>query len=331
MNGDNGIEGAGAGARLDEMIRAARSALRSEGRPVYCADGASPRFELFAAAKSICSQKVRAVLAHHGLPYRVHELDMFAGQTYLPEYVRLRMVGCDAFGGELASVHTGNTSASDGGCDGAVVPTLIDHRSGTVIVDSKRICIFLDACQEADRRLRPDDLHDAIDRELAAVDALPNYQLLMARGGAEGESAAALTERAAAFSRRKVAWCDAHLATCGGDEALARAYRAKRAKELSAADRLFTPDALDEARRRTQHALAGLEHTLRTRRTRWLVTDRISMADLFWALELLRIENVGAAGFWKDGRLPEIARHIAACRRIPAVDAAVLSWPGATF
>jgi 2,5-dichlorohydroquinone reductive dechlorinase len=34
--------------------------------------GTTPRFELFRAANSICSQKVRAVLAHHAMPYVEH-------------------------------------------------------------------------------------------------------------------------------------------------------------------------------------------------------------------------------------------------------------------
>ena len=83
------------------------------------------------------------------------DLNIFAGDTYLPGYVRLRMLGCAAFGGALAAEHSGSTSASAGGCDGAVVPTLVDLDADAVIVDSKRICLHLDDQMPNTVRLRP--------------------------------------------------------------------------------------------------------------------------------------------------------------------------------
>ena len=164
-----------------------------------------PRFELFHAANSICSQKVRTVLAQHGLSYASHMVNLFQGQTYLPDYVRLRMVGCETLGGALVAHHSGSTATSAGGCDGAVVPTLVDWRSDEVMVDSKRICLHLDAqVAEADR-LRPADLAATIDDELAVVDNLPNYQMLMGRTPSASEAEATKGGVGGAFSQRKVA------------------------------------------------------------------------------------------------------------------------------
>ncbi len=177
---------------LLDTVTAARATLGDTGRTLGDAGGGQPRFELFHAASSICSQKARTVLAYHGLPYLSHELNMFVGQTYLPDYVRLRMRGCEAFGGALVARHSGSTSAAAFGCDGAVVPTLVNWATNEVIVDSRRICLHLDA-QIVDRdRLRPAALAAAIDADLEVVDHMPNYQMLMGRTVGAGADKASL-------------------------------------------------------------------------------------------------------------------------------------------
>ena len=289
------------------------------------------RFELFHAAASICSQKVRAVLAHHGLPYVGHELNIFLGQTYLPGYVRLRMRGCDSYGGALVARHSGSTATAAGGCDGAVVPTLVDWRDGSVIVDSRLICLHLDAQAPAERRLNPPDLADAVAQELEVVDHLPNYQMLMGRPVADGEAAVTRDGVGGALSRKKVAWCDQHMAAHAGDASLVAAYTAKRAKELSAADALFSAEAMSAAYARVETALRALEDRLARRRGRWLHRDDPDMSDLFWGVELLRMRNVGVAHYWEGGRLPQVAAYLAQTEAMPAIQAAVVAWPGALF
>ena len=274
---------------------------------------------------------MRAVLAHHGLPWRGHELSIFKGDTYLPSYVRLRLAGCARHGGPLVSRHSGSTSIEAGGCDGAVVPTLVDHASGDIIVDSKCICIHLDAQVREGGRLRPTDLAAAVDRELAVVDDLPNYQMLMGRPVSEGEAPLTRSGVGETLSMRKVAWCDERLQECGPDEALAGAYRAKRAKELSAARELFSPEAMRAAYSRAEAAVVRLDAQLAARSTQWLLGDEVTMADLFWGIELLRMANVGVASFWEGGTLPNVEEFVAAAARMPAISEAVLEWPGATF
>ena len=83
---------------LDVVVAGARAALPGEDAIVGADGPEPPRFELFHAPNSICSQKVRVVLAHHGFPYRARALSLFAGDTYRPGYVRLRMMGCGALG-----------------------------------------------------------------------------------------------------------------------------------------------------------------------------------------------------------------------------------------
>lgn len=314
---------------LREKVSAARAAIASSGEIINAVGDQPPRYELFHAANSICSQKVRCVLAHHRLPYLSHPINMFLGQTYLPEYVRLRMIGCEDHGGALVSRHSGSTSAAEG-CDGVVVPTLIDRRTSQVIVDSKRICLHLDAQLPENERLRPESLTEAVDAELGIVDGLPNYQMLMGRKPGAGE---ALTKSftGPAFSEQKVAWCDRYLEAHGDEPSLVRAYSAKRAKELSAATDLFSPEAMRAAYGRAESALDAFERRLKQSSGAWLFGDSVTMADLFWGIELLRMKNTGIAPYWEDGRLPEVERFAAAASALPSIRAGVIDWPGAIF
>lgn len=310
---------------LEPAVAEVQTALADDGSLIGCDTSARPRYELFHAAGSICSHKVRAVLAHHGFGYRSHTINLFTGQTYLPAYVRLRMAGCDRLGPKLAAHHDGSTSASRGGCDGAVVPTLVDWEADAVLVDSKLICLHLDNEVEAARRLRPAALAGQIDEELEIVDNLPNYQMLMARPG--GPAGSGLAK--ASFSERKVAWCDAYLRDHADEEVLVRAYTAKRAKEASAAAFLFSDSALDAARASAVAALQALEARLVRSGGPWLHGDTFTMADLFWGIELIRMKNVGAAASWAGDRLPRVAGFLAAAQQVPAIRTAVIEWPGA--
>lgn len=298
-------------------------------------DGREPaparRFTLFHAANSICSQKVRAVLAHHGIGHGSHRLDIFTGQTYLPDHVRLRMRGCARAGLPLVADHKGSTATADGGCDPAVVPTLVDHQLDAVIVDSRAICLHLDATAPKGRRLRPDALARDIDAELAIVDSLPNYQMLVGKPPGSDRRPARLRDAdGAGFAMRKVARCDHYIERHRDDAELAAAYRAKRAKELAAAQQLFSAEAVGAAYARVERACAELDARLADWPGPWRFGDRVTMADLFWAVELLRVGNLGAS-FWADGRMPALARYVADAATLHGVRAAVIEYPGALY
>ncbi len=321
--------------QIQTLVADTRAALNSEGELIGDPSTTTPRFELFSAASSICSQKVRAVLAHHRLTYLSHMMNLFEGQTYLPAHVRLRMLGCKQMGTKLVDRHTGSTSvASGGGCDAAVVPTLVDWDAGTVVVDSKRICRHLDEAAVADgaRSLRPVHLAAAIDAELDIIDNLPNYQMLS--GKPPGEDRRPPTQRGkngVDFAMGKVERCDRYLAEFADDEVLVRGYTAKRAKELSAAQQLFTEERMQEAYVTAEAACQVLERQLQAAKSEWLLDDRLTMADLCWGIELLRMGNMGADIFWKDDKRPAVAAYAARLRELPAVQSAVVNWPGALF
>jgi 2,5-dichlorohydroquinone reductive dechlorinase len=245
--------------------------------------------------------------------------------------VRLRLIGCDALGAGLVTEHTGSTSVSKGGCDPAVVPTLIDWDTGQVVVDSKRICFYLDQFVARDATLLPASLQNAIDVELDVVDNLPNYQMLA--GKPPGEDHRPESRRASngvGFAMSKVERCDRYMAEFAGDADLVRGYSAKRAKELNAADHLFTPEAMRRAYDKAEASCAHLEQKLQSGQ-RWVLGDTITMADLYWGVELLRMKNMAVEFFWAKGVRPAVAAFVVRAQQLPAIRSAVLEWPGALF
>jgi 2,5-dichlorohydroquinone reductive dechlorinase len=312
-------------AKLEQVLGAA-------GRLIGAPRGEPPRFSLFHAANSICSHKARVILAQHGIPYTSHTLNIFAGQTYLPDYVRLRLIGCERAHLPLVTAHTGSTATSAGGCDPAVVPTLVDHQTDRVIVDSKRICLYLDGTVPVLQRLRPASLQQAIDAELDIVDNLPNYQMLTGQpAGTDLRPQYLQKNTGANFSLSKVQRCDRYLAEFAADTTLVRAYQAKRAKELDASQRLYSREAMQAAYARAQTACVELNGKLETRLARWLISDSVTMADLFWAVELLRMQNLGAGHLWEHGQLPAVEKFVSAAKRLESIRSAVLEWPGSCF
>ncbi len=65
---------------FDALVTAANADLDDPGRnrAMFGKAGERPRFEVYHAGLSICSQKVRAVLAEKNTPYRSHEMVILA-------------------------------------------------------------------------------------------------------------------------------------------------------------------------------------------------------------------------------------------------------------
>ena len=103
----------------------------------------------------------------------------------------------------------------------------------------------------------------AIDAELDTVDNLPNYQMLVGQPiGTDMRPEKLKANNGVSFSMSKVKRCDEYLAKFADDEALVRAYQAKRAKELIAAERLFSRESMIDAYSKAGAACALLETTL---------------------------------------------------------------------
>lgn len=72
--------------------------------------------DLYQFGNSVCAQKVRITMFEKGLEWNIHEIDLFTGEQYKPEYLKLNPKG--------------------------VVPTLI--ADGQPVIESTLICEFLD-------------------------------------------------------------------------------------------------------------------------------------------------------------------------------------------
>jgi 2,5-dichlorohydroquinone reductive dechlorinase len=57
----------------------------------------------------------------------------------------------------------------------------------------------------------------------------------------------------------------------------------------------------------------------------------VTMADLFWAVELLRMKNLGAGNIWEQNRLSAVEKFVASAERLESLQSAVLTWPGSMF
>lgn len=308
---------------FETLLHAAR--LKFPGIEILLRSTKAADIHLFSAPNSICSQKVRAVLFETGQSFVSHTLDIFKGDTYDPDYVRLRLTGCSSAGLPLATDHPGSTSATMIGCDACVVPTVAYASLGDVIVDSKNICIDLDLRNSAaPGALMPDEHAYAIESELHVVDNLPNYQLLAIAVGKPDKLAANNS-----FAISKVRRCDALIAENADNIELREAYMAKRAKEQAAADRLFDPSAMERAQNQIRNALEELDKKLRRRSGPYLFGSTITMADLFWGVELIRIDDLGLSSCWSNGNLPSLSAYYRRISELPSVSAAVTNWAGA--
>lgn len=308
---------------FDQLHRAANA--RFPGQALLGKSDRAPTLHLYHAANSICSQKVRAVLFATGQPFISHSLDIFKGDTYDPDYVRLRLRGCDAAGLPLVTGHTGSTSATTSGCDACVVPTIVVEDTGEVLIDSKEICVQLDRrSPDAPKSLMPDDLKDEISPELAIVDDLPNFQMFLAAMSKPGIPGADKN-----IALAKVRRCDTLIAENAADKALCGAYAAKRAKETAAADRLFDADAIERARQYIEKALRDLDGRLQKGDGPNLFDASMTLADLFWGVELYRFDELGMAPLWSDGKLPALSAYFQHLSKVAALQSAITHWPGA--
>src|SRR5271155_1059544 len=107
--------------KVDALTSAANAGLKDPRRSfnVRAGIGQKPRFELYHASISLCSQKVRAVLAEKMAPFVSHDMniislkapsgEVIAAENYHPDYVRLRLHGGKKLGRPLVSGYTGIT------------------------------------------------------------------------------------------------------------------------------------------------------------------------------------------------------------------------------
>jgi len=315
--------------QLEHMTAAARAALADPARSTIVGESAMPRFELFHAASSLCSQKVRAVLAEKGLDYRSNEMLILGAkgpdgvlvpaEHYHPAYVRLRLLAGRKQELVFVKGFSGRTSVDSEGFDPCVVPLLVDHEAGLVIADSLRICCYLDAVSPLPLQLLPDDpaRRGEVMRQARIVDQIPNTALLYGFHPDADLRPAPLRQVMASVYEIKIESLQAMIDANPDDAELVAAYRVKIAKETGgmAARR----DAAFQRRARTQLAglLADLERDLLAGASPYLGGQGFSLGDLFWAVNLVRIAYLGQASLWQD--LPTVSHYAAVLSKRPSI------------
>ena len=316
---------------LTASVAAARRAVLEPGRSkqVGVQSAAGPRFELFHAAMSICSQKVRAVLAQKAAAYASHDMLIICmrgkdglltpAENYHPDYVRLRMVGNVGLGRGLVTGYVGVSSVASQGFDPCVVPTLVDHEKARVIVDSVAICRYIDAETVPANALIPADaaLARRMTRQIEIVDATPHPAMLYGFHPEEDHRPDLLKHIMTTVYDDKVEALDWLIEQNRDDAELVLAYQAKIAKE-SGGKSVSRDGAFQRtARLKVQGVLQGLEADLRENGGDWLCGPSLTLADLFWGVSLIRLTYLGQGRLWSE--LPTVAAYFNRLRALPSL------------
>lgn len=323
---------------------AARAAIADPGRITTVGmdnPKDSPRFELFHAASSLCSQKVRTVLFEKQIPYRSSEMAILGhmgpnglvmAEHYDPAYVHLRLAAGRAQGRPFVSGYSGRTSVRTEGFDPCVVPLLIDHQAGQAIVDSQQICCYLDAVSPRPVQLLPEApaLRAAVLRQVEIVDEIPNGTLLYGFHPDADQRPALLKEVMATVYELKLTALERLVATHAGDAELAAAYRAKIAKERGGQQVRRDAAFQRAARQQVQTVLEQLDHDLAAEPFSQLDSGGFTLADALWGVNLVRMTYLGLAPLW--AALPRVRAYAGALVHRPslcreAVQASLASMP----
>lgn len=332
-------------ALLIEMAAAARAAVADPARITTVGAGSQPRFELFHAASSLCSQKVRTVLHEKALPYRSNDMRILStmeggalvpAEHYSPAYIRLRLVAARELNREYVSGYSGRTSVDSEGFDPCVVPLLVDYDTGRVIADSQRICIYLDGVSRTPVQLVPDapDARAQVLRQIGIVDRIANGALLYGFHPDADLRPDALKVSMQTVYDYKVMVLERLISDNAGEPDLVAAYRAKIVKESGGKKVSRDPAFQRTARHQTKQLLIDLERDLAAGSFAFLNGHTFSLADVFWGVNLVRLNYLGLASMWDA--LPLVARYADALAKRPslckeAVQASIDSMPHSRY
>ena len=316
-----------------EIVDKANSNFANEYRNkvVGMAPGTKPRFEVYHAAPSLCSMKVRTVLAEKNIPYVSHDLNLPVRDSYvecyLPDYVRMRLLGApDA---ELARGYTGQSSVTTEGFDPCVVPTLVDHEKERIVVDSSKICLYLDE-QSAGPSLVPECLADPIDEQVSLVDQAPHVASLYGAHPDHDPRPKGLRDNITGVHAKKIVQLNELREQSKDEPALVAAYDAKIAKESAAGEFVFKPDEMRAAHQAMDAHVGELEKQLSAHDGDWVMGDAYTMADILWTTSIYRMKWLGLAGAWEGNDVrPRVNQYVAKAFGRPGFCSGVTEWPGA--
>ncbi|MEO1148500.1 MAG: glutathione S-transferase C-terminal domain-containing protein [Cyanobacteria bacterium J06638_22] len=291
----------------------------------------NPRFELYNAGMSICSNKVHMTMAHKGLPCISHEVDIKypAQENYNPAYVRLRLASDIAQTTDLATGYSGGSGVQEVGFDALVVPTLVDVEKTAIIADSRLICLYL--CDEVDGDdLLPADIREPILAQLDTVDLFPHVALLYGANPDRDRRPPMLRQAMGSVHDLKIAALNAAWDSVRGEGSkLDAAYEAKIARETAGETFVGTPERMRATIVETERLITEFGETLAASSGSWCLGERLTLADIFWIVSLFRLEFLGYGWLWQDKpELAHINRYAEAGYALDSMKYAVRHWPG---
>lgn len=325
---------------LTALVNAANADLNDPARTrvMRAQPGDTPRFELYHAGLSMCSQKVRAVLAEKGVPYVSHEMTIVASrgiwsadfrpaENYRPSYVRLRLYGGRLLDSPFAQTHTGRSSFETEGFDPCVVPLLVDHQAGQSIIDSMRICAHLDRELPQPPRLIPaePDAAAAVLRQAAIVDRTPHPAVLYGFHPDDDQRPDFIKAVMQEVYEAKCEQLEMLIAANRDEAELVSAYESKIAKEQAGRRLARDHDFQRRIRAELERIIATLDNDLGRQSGAWLCGADYSLADLMWGISLYRLQWLGLAKLWQNR--PLVRAYADRVYRRPSVWEDVIHWP----
>ena len=318
------------------MVNDVNALLRSKykNKVIGGQAGETPRFELYHAAPSLCSHKVRTVLAEKEVSYVSHDMDIlpagnFIPENYRPEYVRMRLYGApDA---RLVDGYTGESSVTVQGFDPCVVPTLVDHLKERVVVDSKVICEYVNSEVDGGTQLVPPNLTAEIATQENLIDQAPHVAALYGAHPDNDFRPTGLRKNIAGIHAKKIRVLKAMIEQVGNsDPAVLAAYEAKIKKEDAAGEFVIDAEGMRETHRNMAAHVDALEAQLLSHSADWVCGNEYTIADIMWTCSMWRLQWLGFGGLWgpESGR-NRLQEYLDRALQRPAFRGAVVNWPGA--
>lgn len=315
--------------QISDYVAAADAVLTDPAR--MQSRGREARFILYGSAFSICSQKVRMTLLEKGAGFLARDMEILPPrmENTHPDYVRLRLQGVQ--GREMVHSFTGRSSVVTEGIDPVAVPTLIDLEEGRVWLDSVSICTHIDRVTGGNA-LVPPKLRREVDIAVAKADALPQIAVMYGAHPDGDFRPHSFRDALVGAHDSKIVKLMEGRALSVGHPKLIAAYDAKIRKEAAARHYVRDPGLMRAAVTEMIGAVADLEGQLRDGQD-WLLSE-FTLADIYWAAALFRMQWLGMAFAWDGGHplnkteRPKVAAYLKRLMARPSFRDGVTGWPG---
>lgn len=243
--------------------------------------------ELYFASESLCSQKVKLVLAEKNLEWKSHLLNLLTFENLQPNYIRLNPKG--------------------------VVPTLI--HGDQVVTDSAVIIQYLDE-QFPHPKLTPAEpaLQEKMKGWIELQNQFPMRELMYGNfRGIEGT----VLRRSVQIKQKLLP----HLMQAHPEFQAQYEAKLKDVKQWNST--IQDRKKIDSINRKIEPILTRLETQLT--QTEWLCGATYSLADVMWTAVLSRLENLKFGYLWADNTRPALGAYLSRLKARPSFKAVIQS------